>query len=280
MDVLSFVNMKGGVAKTTLAVNVADALARRYDLSVLLVDLDPQFNATQCLMSGDEYVAAREAGEHTIVDVFTDEPRVVVDPVKGSTTREPVPLEDIEPVKIKPNFDLVLGDLELYRLEFAAGQGRELRLNNLIQIFANDDAYDIVIIDTPPTPSAWMTSALRASTHYLIPVKPDPISRTGIDLLKGVVNRVSKNFAHNIDCLGVVITMSDLRTRVYKETIAFFDDDKNWKDKRFERSLPQRTEIAREQGHQRLILDIKDYTAKSALVNIAKEILLRLGYEL
>ena len=72
MRVISFVNMKGGVGKTTLAVNVADALNRRYGKRVLIVDIDPQFNATQCLYSGDDYVALRQAGGHTIADLFNE----------------------------------------------------------------------------------------------------------------------------------------------------------------------------------------------------------------
>ena len=66
MKVISLINMKGGVGKTTMAVNICDCLATRYDSKVLLVDIDPQFNATQCLMSGDEYVKYLKAGKDTI----------------------------------------------------------------------------------------------------------------------------------------------------------------------------------------------------------------------
>ena len=67
MPVVSVINMKGGVAKTTLATNLADVLARREDMRILLIDLDPQFNATQCLLSGDEYIKRREDGGDTII---------------------------------------------------------------------------------------------------------------------------------------------------------------------------------------------------------------------
>jgi len=70
MKVVSFVNMKGGVAKITLAMNVADCLVRRHDKTVLVVDIDPQFNATQCLLSGTEYVEGLEGGGHTILEVL------------------------------------------------------------------------------------------------------------------------------------------------------------------------------------------------------------------
>src|SRR5687768_5855165 len=72
LKTVAMVNMKGGVAKTTLAVNLADSLNRREDKRVLLVDLDPQFNATQCLYSGPSYVAKRKAGGHTVLNLFDD----------------------------------------------------------------------------------------------------------------------------------------------------------------------------------------------------------------
>src|SRR3982750_2487682 len=128
MNVISFVNMKGGVAKTTLAVNVADCLARRNDRKVLLVDIDPQFNATQCLLSGDEYVESLEKGGHTIVDVFDESSRPVVSTTAGTQLREPVGLKDIKPWELSAEFHLLPGNLELYRLEMGAGQGRENRL--------------------------------------------------------------------------------------------------------------------------------------------------------
>lgn len=279
MDVLSCVNMKGGVGKTTTAVNVADVLARRHGLKVLIIDIDPQFNATQCLLEPDEYVKRLGASEHTIVDVFDDRPRVIPNPVKGSTTREPVELEDISPWSIKANLDLIPGNLELYRLEFGQGQGREQRLKRLLEQYRKQDKYDVVIIDTPPTPSAWMTAAILASDYYMIPVRPDPLSRTGIDLLKGVIERIEKNFGHEIKCLGVVLTMVDERTIVLKQTQEFFASNDNWRNALFTNRLPQRTEIAREQGKQHLILDLNDTGAKSAIAGLAREILERLGYE-
>lgn len=84
MKKIAMVNMKGGVAKTTLAVNLAHALWKREDKRVLLIDLDPQFNATQCLLSGDEYVEARKKGRHTILNIFDDAPTTSISPVIDS----------------------------------------------------------------------------------------------------------------------------------------------------------------------------------------------------
>src|SRR5208337_109629 len=122
MPVVSIVNMKGGVAKTTLATNLADVLVRREDCRVLLVDLDPQFNATQCLVSGEEYVKKREAGFPTITDIFDDSPPPIISAVTPSKPPAKLPLHAIKPWQIKENFDLIPGDLELYRLEMGAAK--------------------------------------------------------------------------------------------------------------------------------------------------------------
>ncbi len=139
--------------------------------------------------------------------------------------------------------------------------------------------YEYVIIDTPPTPSTWMTSALLASDYYLIPVKPEPLSATGIDLLKGVVERTTKNFGINIKCLGVVLTIAEEQTIVYRNTITFLDHNEVWKGKRYKNALPKRTEIAREQANQRLILDLDDSLAKIAISQITKETIERINHE-
>lgn len=272
MKVLAVVNMKGGVAKTTLSVNVADFLARRENVRVLLVDLDPQFNATQCLLSGERYVELRKAGAHTIYDLFNDQPAPAVDLVDGISEATPVGIEAIKPTGISENFDLLLGDLQLYRLEIGGGQGREQRLKRLLERFAKENAYDLVLIDTPPTPSAWMTAALIASDAYLVPVKPEPLSRVGIDLLRGIVNRCSANYGLSLPCCGVVLTIAEEHTIVYKDTVTFLDENVVWKGKRFAAPLPKRTAIARDQAAQVLILDTNASDAKTALSKIAREI--------
>lgn len=180
-------------------------------------------------------------------------------------------LKDISPWTIKPNFALLLGDLELYRLDMAPGQGREQRLTRLIEHFAQSGNYDIVLIDTPPTPSIWMHSALLASDGYIIPVKPEPLSIKGLDLLKGVINRMSTNYGKKIDCLGVVFTLADTHHTVYQDSVDFIDNDKHWNRKLFQNVLPRRIEIAKGQ-QQKLILDLKDDRAKRAIVAITQEL--------
>jgi chromosome partitioning protein len=169
VPVISIVNMKGGVAKTTLATNLANVFVEREDCNILLVDLDPQFNATQCLISGEDYVARIAEGQSTIVAIFDDAPPAIVSAVTANRPPAKTELKDIKPWNIKPRFDLIPGDLELYRLEMGGGQGREQRLKRYLEAINAKEIYDFVIIDTPPTPSHWMMAALLASDGYLVP---------------------------------------------------------------------------------------------------------------
>lgn len=271
MAVVSVVNMKGGVAKTTLATNLADVLSRREQCKVLLVDLDPQFNATQCLVSPDKYVSSRAAGASTIVNIFDDAPAPVVSAVGPAVPAVKLELKDIKPWRVKDGFDLLPGDLELYRLEMGAGQGREQRLKRYLEAINADKIYDFVIVDTPPTPSHWMMAALLASDGYIVPVKPEPLSRTGIDLLRGVVERFSQNYGHPIECLGVVLTIVETNTIVYRDAVEFLDKNPVWAGKRYSSTLPKRTTLARAQGRQALILDLDDSDLKRGIAGIAKE---------
>ncbi len=273
MKVISFVNMKGGVAKTTLAVNVADCLVRRHDFRVLVVDIDPQFNATQTMLSGEDYVSGLERGQHTITHVFDDVSRPVAGTVHGPDLQTPQSLTEIRPWEVRPNLHILPGNLELHRLDMGSGQGRENRLRRYLEHVREVDPFDYVIIDTPPTPSAWMTSALIASDYYVVPVKPEPLSATGIDLLRAVVNRVEENYNLSLTCLGVVVTMAETQTIVYRQAIEFIDNSPFWRGKRFRTALPKRTVVARMQGNQEMILDSTDAELKRSLTAISNELL-------
>jgi len=277
VKVVSVVNMKGGVAKTTLAVNLADFLASREAKKILLVDIDPQFNASQCLLSGPRYVDLRSKGAATVYDLFNDQPAGVVNVVDGVAPGKAKTLEEINPVRIRDGFDLLLGDLQLYRLEMTGGQGREQRLKRYLEIARESKLYDYVLIDTPPTPSAWMMSALIASDGYLVPVKPEPLSRIGIDLLHGIVGRCSENYGLKLTCYGVVLTMTQENLIVLREAKQLLDTNDLWKGKRFAASLPNRTSIARNQLNQVSILQGDENSAKTALARIAREFMERVG---
>ncbi|GLT24595.1 chromosome partitioning protein ParA [Zoogloea oryzae] len=274
MKVLSLINMKGGVAKTTLAINIADCLARRHASRVLIIDVDPQFNATQCLMDPESYVNHLKDGKDTILTVFDRTKRPVASAVAHSSKLEPKQLENISVVKIKNNLHLLPGNLELYRLEMAPGDGRENRLKNYLQKI--EGQYDFVVIDTPPTPSVWMTSALIASDHYLIPVRPDPISLTGIDLLRSIIEEKKENFDLNITCAGLVLTVTEENTVVFANAKRNLQSDDYWQKFLFKSTLPKRTRIAQGQLDQIQILDGENNESKAFITSITTELLNRM----
>jgi len=276
MQVISFINMKGGVAKTTLCINVADFLARRKQKRVLVVDIDPQFNATQCLLSPTAYEKKLQAGQKSIVDVFDANAYPAVGAVSGAKTIQPTSLDDIKPIAIRTNFDLLPGNLNLYKLQMAAGGGTEHRLKKFLNLPMISAAYDYILIDTPPTPSVWMSSALLASDHYLIPVKPDPISFTGIDLLKRVVDDVTENYGTNLKCAGLVLTMAETNTIVYKACHSYLSKNDYWKEFLYKSNIRKATVVAGKQASQELILDTNDSDLKFDLASIVNELEQRL----
>ncbi len=268
--------MKGGVGKTTLSINIADCLSKRYQKKVLLIDIDPQFNSTQCLFKVEQYVEHLKEKKDTITDIFDKNTKINISTVNGANETSSKELKKIKPVKIKENLWSIPGNLELYRLEIAPGEGRESRLKKYLRM--NEEKYDIVIIDTPPTPSIWMTSALIASDYYLIPTKADPISLTGIDLLNNIVKEKKDNLDLTIKCIGVVLTITEQQTRVYKSAKKFLSEHHTWSKLLYTKELPKRTELAGKQLDN-YILDLQDSNIKTALIGIVDELLKRIGNE-
>ena len=279
MKTISFVNMKGGVGKTTLAINVADCLARVHGKKVAIIDVDPQFNATQCMISGDEYVQIVKKGQDTVMNVFDTDIRPVAGSVTGAAATAPKELADLDLVS-KHGLHILPGHIELYRLEMVSGEGREFALKRFVDEALEPEGFDYVIFDTPPTPSIWMTSALIASEYFVIPVKPDPLSMIGIDLLRSIIDRKRKAYSLKLECLGIVFTMVERPDSViYTQSRANLKANNLWKDKVFSRYLPKRSQFAKNQLEQPFILKTDDFELRNGLQNIVKEILRKVGDE-
>ena len=268
--------MKGGVGKTTLTINIADFLSKRENKKVLIIDIDPQFNSTQCLFSGEEYVRYLQEDKDTILKIFDDTVKRKISTVSGSTHVQ-VELKNIKPHKITEKLHILPGNLELYKLEMASGSGKENKLKQYIEEICKIENYDYILVDTPPTPSVWMTSALIACDSYLIPVKPDPMSFVGIDLLENIVEQKKESYNLDIKCLGLIFTMVERDDSiVYQNALSNVRSDEKWKGLLFNKYVPKRTEIARLQLEKRFILDSNDTFAKSSLSGIVKELIERL----
>lgn len=272
--------MKGGVGKTTLTINLAHFLSERDNLKVLIVDIDPQFNSTQCLFSGSEYVQYLKQNKDTIVNIFDDSVKSKLSTVKGTQKEDAKELKDIEPYHFSENLHILPGNLELYKLDMASGTGREMRLKQYLREINKKNNYDFVLIDTPPTPSVWMTSALIASQYYLIPVKPDPISFVGIDLLENIIEQKRDSYDLSIKCIGLVMTMIDrIDSTIFRDAKAYVKRNKKWAPLLFKKHLPKRSEIAKLQLQKQFILDCGNTDIKSALAGIVSELKTRLENE-
>jgi chromosome partitioning protein len=279
MKTISFVNMKGGVGKTTLALNVADSLARTHQKKVAVIDVDPQFNATQCLFSGAEYVKLLKADADTVMSIFDTDIRPVASAVNGASTSQPKEFNEITLQK-KQHLWVLPGNINLYRLEMVSGEGREFSLRRFIEERLEPHGFDYAIIDTPPTPSVWMTSALIASDFFVIPVKPDPLSMIGIDLLRSIIERRRKSYGLQIRCLGVVFTMVDRPDSVIFSTAKQnLLRDPYWKDHLFNQYLPKRAKLAKNQLDQPFILKMDDFELRNRLAAIVTQMLQEIGHD-
>lgn len=269
--------MKGGVGKTTLSVNVADCLARQHQKKVAILDVDPQFNVTQCLFTGPQYVELLKGGADTVVNVYDTEIRPTASTVSGLGVSSQKEYSEIKLQHVH-NMWTLPGNIDLYRLEMLSGEGREFSLKRFIEERISQENFDYTIIDTPPTPSVWMTSALIASDFFVIPVKPDPLSMIGIDLLRSIIERRRKSYGLSIKCLGIVFTMVDrVDSIMFAEAKSNLQNNPYWKDYVFQPYLPKRTELARNQLSQPFILKMDDFELRTRLIAIVEQILTGAG---
>ena len=216
--IVSLINMKGGVGKTTLAVGLAWELAKKN--RVLLVDIDPQFNATQWLVNTSEYLTWVKT-KHTILSVFQPPGQASIHTgAAGAGHAAPVkPTAKSTIISIKKNgakLDLLPSILDLMKLD-AAPRGTENRLRVFLEKVRSD--YDYILIDCPPTASLFSYSAFLASDAYLVPVKPDPLSVLGLPLLERAMQDYEERSGQELPRLGLVFTQVR-QTEAMKTTMA------------------------------------------------------------
>ncbi len=208
--VLSFINLKGGVGKTTTAVAVAEMLAHEEHKHVLLIDLDPQTNATVTLISEDKWAEMDNDGR-TIAQLFEDRlnphnaPKFDIENAiaRGvSTINDGIARLDLLPSSIR------LIDLQ-DRIPMIALSGNFTA--NPLEILRSAiqpviDRYDYIIIDCPPSLGTVTKNGLRISTGYVIPTIPDIVSTWGIHQIVDNVARFAQDTGLRIPPLGIVAT--------------------------------------------------------------------------
>lgn len=195
---VSLINMKGGVGKTTLAVQLAHACDQK-NLRVLAVDLDPQANLSQVLMTPEQYAKHLQKKRPTIVQVFEQ----YSPPTNDTSSPRRI---DIREIIVKVGFwsdstlHLIPSRLELAHV-LKNPKGKERRLARALGKVAAD--YDLILIDCAPTESMLSQAAYHSSRYALVPVKPEFLATIGLPLLaRSVRDFKGANGDHAIDICG------------------------------------------------------------------------------
>ena len=251
MKVISVANRKGGVGKTTTAINIATALAA-IEKKVVVIDLDPQGNATTSMG------IKKEKHQKSTYEILIGECEANQAVIHTGV----------------PNFDLLPSspDLAAAEIELVDMDKREYILKNTLKDMESE--YDYAIIDCPPSLNLITINALVASNSVLVPLQCEFLALEGLaDLMKNL-NALKRNFNHNLILQGIVLTMFSRQNNLSKmieENVR-----KYFGDKVYNTVIPRSVRIAEAPSHGKpiLIYDFKSVGAQ-AYINLAKEVLQR-----
>jgi len=251
--VLALANQKGGVGKTTTAVNLAcDLAARGY--RILLIDLDPQGNATSSVG-----LDKREL-EYTVYDVLVDGTEV-----DSAVIQDARPSLDI----LGANHLLAGAEVELTSLARP-----QMRLDAALQ--SARARYDVIIIDCPPSLGLLTINGLVAADDLVIPVQCEYLALEGLTQLINTVDLVKRGLNRRLDILGLVMTMYDSRTRLAGEVVR--DVARLFPNRIFRSIVPRTVRLAEAPSHGRSIAEY-DPSSRGAQAyrDLADEVIQRVG---
>ncbi|MGG4263721.1 ParA family protein [Peribacillus simplex] len=274
--VISFLNMKGGVGKTTLCKELADFLANHEDYDILVIDIDPQSNCTHALFEKFPDLAfdTDESGNQKIKENLPSIQALFGNNVVKNNEEQVI-------LKLTKNLHLIPGDLGTVFMERNGTSTNEQKILHIIHEWDLKGKYDFIFIDCPPTYSFYTVSSLLASDYYLVPSKPDLYSVLGLDLLKNVVAKlveVDQPFLmkdRTIDCLGIVLMMTGSTTGMQKRIGEIRDFASENNIHVFENSSPYYNKLLTGEL-KTFIMDRQDDALYKFLVSTANELVERI----
>lgn len=230
MQTVAIANQKGGVGKTTTAVSLGGELARR-GLRVLLVDCDPQGNATTSLGIAKQSLAG------TTYDLLT-----------GNMS-----LSEVVVPSGRPGLSLLPADQDLAgaAIELSQVERREWRLAQALA--SAGEQYDWVLLDCPPSLGLLTLNALCAANEVLIPLQCEFLALEGLAQLKQTLDRVREGLNRNLRIVGVVMTMYDGRTNLAQQVVA--EVQRHFPRLIFRTLIPRSVRLSEAPSHGCLILE-------------------------
>lgn len=249
--IIAVANQKGGVGKSTTAVNLGTALAA-VDKRVLIVDLDPQGNATTGLG------IVRDPGANSVYEALIENVSVVDVIINTSIPHLSV---------IPSSLDLVGAELELIDLD-----ARAYRLKGALQ--AGLDGFDYILIDCPPALGLLTLNALTAAHAVLVPLQCEYYALEGLSHLVRTVERVKRSFNSKLEIQGVILTMFDKRNNLCDMVAS--DVRGHFGDKVYETVIPRNVRISEAPSHGKPVL-LYDWkcAGSQAYIHLASEVLRR-----
>ena len=225
---IAFINLKGGVAKTTTTVGLATLLAGTFDKKVLVIDLDPQTNCTTMLIGEDKWKELNSQG-YTLYTLFKD----ALDETHNFDMEKTLQ-KNVSNIRDVNNLDLIPSSLDMIDLQdrIASVPQGKFYANNPTEIIKRavkniKDNYDYILIDCPPNMGLITLNGLRISDGYIIPTIPDVLSTYGIPQIISRVNMFADNVGDEIECLGIVATKVRMQSSLHGRTIEQLEKEKD-----------------------------------------------------